>query len=146
MSIEYRFESVVRPGACRPAMQEIRAALARHLRDPQLLADLDLAITEAVANVVRHAYPQSGGEGPMRVLLRFHPGHSVELEFADQGRGLPAEVARRLHPGAAVPEPGAEGGRGLFILQSLADELDVGVRDGWNVISFRKNVEQGAWN
>jgi anti-sigma regulatory factor (Ser/Thr protein kinase) len=76
-----------------------------------LRADLLLAVTEAAANVVRHAYP--GGRTGTFSLAARREGGDVMVEIRDTGVGMGAatpsrggglglEIIRRLFPGATV--------------------------------------------
>jgi serine/threonine-protein kinase RsbW len=83
----------------------------------ETVADLKLAITEAVANVVRHAYPE-GTPGRVTVELLATPD-KLEIAVSDTGRGLgDADLS--------VPDesPG-EGGMGLSIIRAVADEVEL---------------------
>jgi anti-sigma regulatory factor (Ser/Thr protein kinase) len=77
--------------------------------------DIELAISEATGNVVRHAYDCPGH--PYRVTLILHGDH-VRLEVLDQGVGFNR---------ADVPEPDTVelGGRGLWLIEQLADATTV---------------------
>jgi serine/threonine-protein kinase RsbW len=84
----------------------------------ETIADLKLAVTEAVANAVRHAYP-SDSPGRVTVELTATAGR-LEIAVSDEGRGLGgADVS-------TAPGPLAESGMGLSIIRAIADELDVG--------------------
>jgi len=52
----------------------------------ETIADLKLAVTEAVANAVRHAYPP---DSPGRVSVELSAdGGRLEIAVSDEGRGL----------------------------------------------------------
>ncbi len=84
----------------------------------ETIADLKLAVTEAVANAVKHAYPPDI-PGRVTVELTASAGR-LEIAVSDQGRGL----ADGDEPTA--PEGPAESGMGLSIIRAIADEIDVG--------------------
>ncbi|NUT56268.1 MAG: ATP-binding protein, partial [Thermoleophilia bacterium] len=50
-------------------------------------ADVALAVTEALTNVVMHAYVGRAGPGPMRILAA-QMDHSLQVEVEDDGIGL----------------------------------------------------------
>jgi serine/threonine-protein kinase RsbW len=97
------------------------AGIARsHPVDPEVLADLKLAVTEACGNAVRHAY--AGAEGP--VTVRFvTSGDRLEMIVEDEGTGLDEASIRAWNA-----EGRPEGGMGMAIIRAIVDELDV--RDG----------------
>ena len=85
--------------------------------DPELLADLKLAVTEACGNAVRHAYGEE--EGPVIVAFVARSDR-LEMIVEDRGSGLGR--------GALLDEPveaRVDGGMGMAIIRELVDELDV---------------------
>ncbi|HEY7178437.1 MAG TPA: ATP-binding protein [Gaiella sp.] len=85
----------------------------------ETIADLKLAVTEAVANAVRHAYPPDD-PGRVTVELVTTPG-KLEIAVCDTGKGLGGSDHRpSSRPG------GNESGMGLSIIRAIADEVDLG--------------------
>ena len=85
--------------------------------EPEAVADLKLAVTEACANAVRHAY--AGKAGPVRMRIELAQD-TLTIEVADDGKGM---VAGRI----PSPDPARdlEGGMGFAIMRSLVDEVEV---------------------
>ncbi len=73
------------------------------------IQDLVLAVYEAMANVVAHAY--NGHPGALDLHARRH-GDTITVTVTDRGTWRPA----------AVPAPDALHGRGLPLIHTLADE------------------------
>ena len=88
-----------------------------------VLADLKLALTEACTNSVRHAY--DGGEGVVEIVYELHPDRLI-VEVTDSGEGFDREGAARDEDSDEL----AEGGLGIAIIEALADELEIGRRNG----------------
>jgi serine/threonine-protein kinase RsbW len=81
----------------------------------QKLSDVRLAVTEACANVVVHAYPD-GHEGPMEVVASMHDSRLTVL-VRDWGRGI-------------RPRPDSPGlGLGLSLIAALAEQVQLGHDD-----------------
>lgn len=93
---------------------------SRELPD-ETLGDLKLAVTEACSNSVRHAYG-ADREGSVEVVYELHPDRLV-VEVSDDGAGF-SEADR------APAEGLSEGGLGIAIIRELADELELGTKDG----------------
>lgn len=132
------FRAVSHPGDSRKLAKEVVEYLAReHLADSDVLHDLDIILTEACANVCRHAY---GGEpGRLEVRLTVQPRTWVELEIVDWGKGF-AHKAQFENPG-----PDSEGGRGLFIMRMLSNHCRVHRRDDENVVFIHKDIGATQW-
>ncbi len=87
----------------------------------ETLADLKLALTEACSNSVRHAY--GDGQGAVEIVYELHDDR-LAIEVVDDGTGFGAGNAH---------EPGddlAEGGLGIAIIRAIADEFELGPRNG----------------
>lgn len=138
--LEFRLSTLAVPQAARRLAKAAVAVLADALCAPDVVHDFDLALTEACANVVRHAYPP-GEPGPVGIVLWLHPGESVQAMVTDQGKGPPPDAERDITPG-----PDSEGGRGLFIIKSLMDEATLVRREGSTEVFMRKNVPGELWN
>jgi len=101
------------------------------------LADLKLAVTEACANVVRHAYPD-GERGEVQLRLVVEDG-AFSVEVMDSGRGMTALPGIVWDPAALH-----EHGMGLTIVDSVVDELEIdSPPDGGTIVRFRKLLAVG---
>lgn len=97
---------------------------------------LRLAVTEALTNVVRHAYPD-GKTGPIRLEL-FVEKETLVVRLLDHGprfdpRSSTADLPR--------PEELAEGGYGIPILRKVMDSIDHSwTEQSGNVLTLRKRL------
>ncbi|MGY1711969.1 SpoIIE family protein phosphatase [Geodermatophilus sp. SYSU D00758] len=87
--------------------------------------DLQLAVGEAVANAVEHAYRDTGGIGRVDVELVADRDGGVRVTVRDGGSWLPAPA-----------DPGFRG-RGLQMIRALAVDVDVDRRPAGTVLRFR---------
>lgn len=95
---------------------EIGAYLRRHADDPDSVPDAEVAVSELIGNVARHA------GGPAWVSLSW-VGRHPELTVYDLGPGFVLDIG--------LPDDNlAEGGRGLFIVSHLVDALSAAARRG----------------
>lgn len=85
------------------------------------MADLKLALTEAVSNSVRHAYGPEG-EGSVDVRYELHPDR-LGIEVVDDGAGFDPDDPRDR--GEQNGEELTEGGLGIAIIRSIADEFEL---------------------
>ena len=131
------FQTMSHPGDSRRLAKEVVDYLDEHLADADVLHDVDIILTEACANVCRHAY--GGSPGPLEVRLAVEPGQWLELEIVDWGKGIAPDV-RFENPG-----PDSEGGRGLYIMRMLSSDCRVHRRDGENVVFIHKDIGPDQW-
>src|SRR5438874_4851334 len=104
---------------CRLAMTGL--AQVRSLEE-DTVADLKLALTEAVSNSVRHAYAADGGH----VDILYELGRDrVGVEVVDDGAGFDPDEKPSF-----VGDDLAEGGLGIAIIRTIADELEIESKPG----------------
>ena len=109
----------------------LRALLREHGADESLCDDLVLATQEACNNAVLH-----GGDGPHLDAVFTVMQNTIIIEVADRGCGFnfPAVVA------TWPPDPSLSGGRGLYLVKSLADQVEVVHRRQGTVIRMYKRI------
>ena len=100
---------------CRLALTGL--AQLREIGD-ETMAELKLALTEAVSNSVRHAYGTSGG-GHVDVRYELAPDR-LGIEVVDDGAGFDPDEAPSFEG-----EELSEGGLGIAIIRSIADEFEI---------------------
>lgn len=102
------------------AIDAVRRRTSERLRDEdideEVVFDLELALTEALSNTIRHGYAEDG-RAMIELALTVEPEH---VEFVIHDRGTPFDPAEV--PPTNLDEPG-EGGYGLSLLGELLDEL-----------------------
>ena len=109
-------------------------AQARGL-DSDTIADLKLALTEAVSNSVRHAYGAAGdGQVEVRYELR---ADRFSIEVVDDGAGFDPEEAPSFDGDEL-----SEGGLGIAIIRAIADDVEIESRPGvrGSRLRFVKNL------
>ena len=97
-----------------PAVRRLlRCALAVLHVDRQSGADLEIALTEACSNVVRHA----AGASKFEVRLDVAEDHCA-IDVVDDGAGFDAEGSP-----AGSPRSDSDHGRGLFLIRALSENV-----------------------
>lgn len=99
--------------------------------EPETLADLKLALTEACSNSVRHAY-REGRSGTVDVRYELD-GSQLAVEVVDEGSGFDVSSAER--EGELD-----EGGLGLAIIRAVTDELAINSHERGSRLRFSKNL------
>jgi serine/threonine-protein kinase RsbW len=118
---------------CRLALTGL--AQLREIAD-DVMADLKLALTEAVSNSVRHAYGP-GGDGHVEVTYELQPAR-LAIEIVDDGDGFDPNEASSFDSGDEL----SEGGLGIAIIKSIADEFELDSQPGrrGSRLRFVKNL------
>ena len=103
-----------------------RLALTGLLRpravEPEVIADVKLALTEACSNSIRHAYAD-GRRGEVEIRYELADS-SLAVEVWDEGAGFDSN---RVDSDPAELD---EGGLGIAIIRALTDDLSIGRRAG----------------
>jgi serine/threonine-protein kinase RsbW len=98
--------------------------------EPETLADLKLALTEACSNSIRHAYDE-GGAGSVDIRYELD-GQRLAVEVADEGGGFEPDASngsiRALD----------EGGLGIAIIRAVTDELAIESHERGSRLRFVK--------
>jgi serine/threonine-protein kinase RsbW len=139
LTIESDFKAVFLVGR---ALQSLCALTALSELDTY---QVELAVVEAVNNVIEHAYGQKPGY-TIEVHLVLHHG-KITVTIADTGTTMRPQL---LSQDRCLPDIQAddvqqlpEGGWGLSIMQQIMDELTYSTVDGKNVLVLRKNIPPG---
>jgi len=137
--MRFTLSTTALPMACRRLSKAAVAIIAETVNDKDLLYNLDLILSEAWSNVVRHAYKDQP-PGPFEISLIITPFESVRLEVADWGRGFPS-----LPLNIKNAQPDAEGGRGLFIMSKLSNDFAVTRQGQKNIVQVTISVRKELW-
>jgi anti-sigma regulatory factor (Ser/Thr protein kinase) len=113
------------------ARQAILAALSDVSRE--LLAEIELLVTELVTNAVRHGRLEEDDAIELRVV---HRGSVIRVEVAEGGPGFDPATA-------LAPDPEAIGGWGLLLVSRLASRWGV-TRGAPNVAWFEMDLPAAA--
>jgi anti-sigma regulatory factor (Ser/Thr protein kinase) len=121
-------------------LPKTRQAVAGYLEEtaasPEELHDVILALDEACANVIRHAFPgDEEGKYHVRAEVR---GNEVRVAVEDHGVGFDPE---RLEQDWV--EPQATSGRGLAIIRTVMSSVDVepAAPEGGTRLVMRKTLD-----
>ena len=108
----------------------------------EVLFDIDLAVEEASANIVRHAYPP-GQAGDLLLRVETTDG-IVRITLTDWG--LPFDTGKvKPFDTRSTVETRAEGGGGLHLIYSMMDEVErktASASGGPNVLMLSKHLER----
>lgn len=114
----------------RQSLQRIHHFLTMQDLPSEMIEDLDLVLSEAMANIVLHGNLDTDGMIECSLMVR---DLSVDCRLSDTGAAFdPAGV------GLAAPEPMAfsQGGYGWFLIRSLTRQIAYAREGARNVLCF----------
>lgn len=123
-SVKFEFPSK----SCNEAFARACVAAFAAQLDPTIdeLGDIKTAVSEAVTNVIVHAYPED--MGIVWIKLRILEGDILEICIKDKGRGI-ADVKKAMEP---LFTTGGEdrSGMGFTIMDTFMDKIKVVSKEG----------------
>ena len=107
--------------------------------DMAVAMSLNLAMEEAVVNVMNYAYP-AGTVGTIDIDAECADGL---LTFVISDSGTPFDPTQAGDPDVTLQaEDRAIGGLGIFLVRQIMDHIEYQYRDGKNILSLTKNITQ----
>lgn len=122
-----------------PAVSEkLEGALEASGFSPEAVLDTQLAVEEAITNVIVHGYKRPGGE--ILITCRASP-RAVEIQISDS--------APQFDP-LSIPEPDIDadvnerqiGGLGIYLLKQVMDHIAYRYENGKNILTLVKNKSE----
>jgi serine/threonine-protein kinase RsbW len=116
-----------------PSIDDARRWVSAHARlalDAAAIGELEIAMTEALSNVIRHSYDEQPGD---RILLSLRIDDD-KLELGIRDRGRPFDTDAYVPPDLDVP---SDSGYGVFLMEELMDEVTrVPLDEGGTLVSL----------
>ncbi len=114
----------------------VRKFLLNNKVESHLCNAVEICLTEAINNVIKHAYK---GEGAHKVEVDVQVNESVlEIKILDWGTSRESLVVKDLDFDPEDIDNLPESGMGLFIIKQLMDEIDYYSVNGSNYFTLRK--------
>jgi sigma-B regulation protein RsbU (phosphoserine phosphatase) len=99
---------------------------------------LNLALEEAVTNVILYAYPE-GTDGMVEITAIIRPKKAIEFIVDDSGRPFDPTGAERPDLELSV-EDRPVGGLGIHLVRSIMDTVSYTREDGHNILKMKKMI------
>ena len=104
--------------------------------DMETTMRMNLAIEEAVVNVIDYAYP-SGIVGSIDIKVTIYDNH---MEFVISDSGTPFDPTKKEDVDISLPvEERRIGGLGIHLVRQLMDKINYERKDGRNILTLIKN-------
>ncbi len=103
---------------------------------------VDVAVDELFANIAHYAYNPETGYATVKVEVIEEP-LSVEITFVDGGK--PYDPLAKGDPDTTQSIEDREiGGMGILIVKKSMDAVNYEYKDGKNILTIKKNFNQGS--
>jgi len=123
-----------------PILCWVREQLGPSLFSEKELLHIDLALEEAVVNIISYAYPDDDDKGEIELSFHHEKGKYVEFVIEDRG-ALFNPLSHEREESSHLPiEELKEGGWGIVFIQKFMDEVAYIRRNKKNVLTLRKDL------
>lgn len=120
-----------------PMISWIREELAHYSVAESFLTKLELALEEAIVNIIRHAYQ----ERPEEILIQLEciPKVGARITLIDNGPAFNPLERQKSFPNSSIPlEEIEEGGLGILFIKKSVDQVLYERRGDQNVLTLVK--------
>ena len=106
--------------------------------DPETTMNLNLALEEAVSNVILYAYPQEMGE-EITIMAQCER-NALIFTITDKGKEFdPTKESPEVDINLPAEERGI-GGLGIFLIKNIMNEVEYQRVEGRNVFTLKKDL------
>lgn len=106
--------------------------------DPSVTMSINLALEEAVVNVMNYAYPE-GTLGEIDISVTFSDG---SITFTIQDTGTPFDPTKVSNPDTSLSaEERPIGGLGIYLVRELMDEVSYCYENNHNILTLKKKIQ-----
>ena len=122
-----------------PQLAEFVEAVAEEAAlPPSLTMSLNLALEEAVTNVVLYAYPE-GTDGTVDITAILQPEKEISFVISDSGKAFDPTQAKEADTSLGVEERPI-GGLGIHLVRKIMDTVSYERTDGRNILTMKKRL------
>lgn len=101
------------------------------------LEDIKTAVSEAITNVIVHAYPEKPGEITMKITTK---DNHIDISIMDNGVGI-QDIEKALTPFYTTKPDQERSGMGFTVMQSFMDRFEVKNSKSGVMVNMGKDLE-----
>ena len=121
-----------------PELSDFIESITQRLEmDPMVTGQVQLAVEEAVVNVMTYAYPER--KKGFVTIKAMSDGHELRLVVIDSGRAFDPTSKEKADVSLSL-EDRPIGGLGIFLVRELMDTINYERVDGRNILMMIKNI------
>ena len=121
-------------------MEWLRGWMRRGGLEGAELRKLELALEEAIVNIISYAYIDR--EGEIAIEAQLQAGLFLDFILSDSGQKFNPLSHEKIIDDSLPLEEIEEGGLGVMMMQKLVDQADYQYKDQKNLLRLRKNLSQ----
>ena len=107
----------------------------------ELNMPINLALEEAVSNVMLYAYPGKSGQVLVECEKSQHQGQSQQLVFTITDSGVPFDPTQQIDPDVTQSaEERPIGGLGIFLVRQIMDDIRYERKEDKNILTLVKSL------
>ena len=137
--IEKIYQGKATPESTRKLAKSVSQFLSQQSLNPEIIHDIELAVTEACSNVVLHAYADYKSPGEIEIYM-YVDWQKIVIIISDWGKPFPGPTHEVLKF-----QPEDESGRGVYIISQLMDKYYFECTENKNKLILEKNLEEQVW-
>jgi serine/threonine-protein kinase RsbW len=99
---------------------------------------VEICLTEALNNVIKHAY-KGENSNQIEIIIRIN-NNQLEIDIIDEGSPRKNLIISELNFDPTDIDNLPEGGMGLYIIKQLMDDLNYYSLNGKNYFTLRKQI------
>ena len=124
-------------------MSWIRGVITTYSQDQTELRRFELAIEEALVNVIHYAYPRVGGL--IEISYEYQPSSRyLNITIKDQGLPFnPLEDKKRVDTTSSIDER-TVGGLGIHFMREITDSIHYQRESNSNILTLSKEVARSS--
>lgn len=97
---------------------------------------LELALEEAIVNIIKYAYPDS--KGKIKIQCVHLPQTGIKVILSDKGIPFNPLLKEYKKDKVLIEKVQPVGGLGIFLILSIMDHVEYEFNDGWNILTLTK--------
>lgn len=123
-----------------PMLDFVREGMAQMGFNATDLQRFEIAVEEAVVNVIHHAYPNK--EGFIEITLNLFPKEKMQVVIKDQGIPFNPLLQNPAFDSETPPEERKPGGLGIPFIREFIDQIEYQREGIFNVLLLEKSASK----
>lgn len=121
-------------------LRQVEELLQQTNCDETAQMQIMMAAEELFINIAHYAYGGQPGEAVLTMGIEREP---LRFRMTFRDKGIPYNPLEHEDPDITLPAQEREiGGLGIYLIKNTMDKMEYENRDGWNILSIEKRLEE----